>query len=84
MTVDIVFNRNVSVARVDNALLPDSGGHNIDTSTESDPINRHDITIQSDGDEIIVGIEINTSKLSDNTEKNIINTVPANHIATEK
>jgi len=85
MTVELVFKADVSGKRVDDALLPPHGGHNISVSGDSPGINRHDVTIISRGNETTVRIDgPGKSEMSANTLQSIKDTVPADHIQTRE
>lgn len=64
MTVRLVFTADVPAARVDEALLGDSGGPNFSASANSPAIERHDVYIKSVGGEIHVEIR-SAASLSD-------------------
>lgn len=83
MTVELIFKGDVSTHRVDEALLPLGGGTNISVSTDSPVINRHDVTIISQGGETIVRIDgAGLSEMSSTTLQSIKDAVPTNHIQT--
>lgn len=81
MSLEIVFNGDISAANADKILLS-RGGHNIDTSQNTPSINRSDIEIVKTGRELVVGINIATSDLSDETKQSIKKLMPCEYIHT--
>jgi len=83
MTVKLIFKGDVSGARVDEAVFPPSGGLNITVSADSPSIDRHDMTVISQGRKIVVQIDgFGKGDISSNTLQSIKDTIPTSHIQT--
>jgi len=83
MTVNIVFVGDISLARVEQAILGDSGTPNFSVSGETPTPERHDIEVAKKGTEIRVTFkhlsdksELSGAGQNTDTESSIRNTMP--------
>lgn len=84
MTVRFVFKGDVSAADLDTAIFPGGGGLNIAASAGSPALDRHQLWVERSGDNTAVYVDgAGKSELSPETEQNVIDAVPTDHIRTE-